>query len=307
MSRSTRVPLPELIRTVARDWVRSACPEESSLFDFIWNALQFESGAPAEVHGDSLSNLGLPFASKARAKSQIVTPYAIVIVSSVMRELFEADRLPVREEVHDAVAKCAEALGADKLKASGLAGSLSDRILSAFLHERAEVRPPIDPSVELPRGKIHIRWMLQGEGQPTEETVSRKEAVSIVKTHEFDIIVDEHLRHVTIAGQHSKSIKQLSNMQRRMLWLVLANVNEFVGYEDIGRSFEIQSATAEGLAQCLHQHASDLRRLLGAAVAERVLGRASGRGWSIEAGQWSFCWLLRTLDLTESQLKVGTS
>lgn len=293
------------IRTIARDWIDSTCPEESALFDLVWNLLLQQRESSASSARDRLSNLGLPFAAEQRIR--LISPYAILIVSSVMRELDELGRTPKRESVYSAVVECAKALGAGHLLTGDRAQSLADKVFSAFLHEQRERPVESDPSQELPHDHVNTLWLLRNDREPSSQIMTRADAVMFAKSRDFDLIIDELVDRLTVSGSPVGRLSGLSKRRQRMLWVVVTNVNCRVSYGDVQQAFGIRGRRPVGLAQHMQQHASAFRRLLGNDLAGRVLPKATGGGWRIAVGEWSFCWLLQSLDTTKSQLVSGGS
>lgn len=295
----------QVVKQIISGWIGQECSEELILLDAVWDRLVDDRVLRSPTSDDKdlrLRDLGLPFAAE---HPPLVAPYAIVTAAAVLEEVLESARRPSLVQVRDAIRQCALAYGAPTHIAERLSG-MAPRVLAAVLNEPVsgdEAGADYAKTVDVPAHSVYLRWAERGEDIQDDIVSCAKAATFLEQKTAFQIVIHETERWIQIQPQERRSISDLSNMDRGMLWLALVHRGDSLEYLTIQRRFNLEpkGSNTDAYRHRLHQYPNRLRKLLGPRLASHVIPKQRQGRWYISR-DWSYCWVRRSVESERSDL-----
>lgn len=231
--RTRTAPFESAITDLAEAFLGLHYPDETAYVPVVLRAIRARPSPEPRSAGDSVANLGLPFAA-ANAVG-LVAPYVIVTLEAVFRELAALGGTPDLDTVRDVVRGAAEAFGASPRLVGELASDLPPKLLDVFQGgplelppaEATKSPPVIGAASSCPAGKLWIELMAPGTVGVHGEWRSVDEALSSVSRLDCDLTVDEP--NGTMWSWHDRkrtprSLGKIGPNLRVFLWMMLTRV-----------------------------------------------------------------------------------
>jgi hypothetical protein len=267
----------------------------------------------------------LPFAD-GKAIS-LTTPYALLTLDAVVREMNVRGEPPVLDMIQAAIRSAARSFGATRRLVKELAEELGPKLQKAFERLILEYRnegeqenaagarrsqPSQGLAVGVPEECLIVEWMNRKGDRFKAEMTSRELDQFLHDTEkEYDLVVDEHTGELRILGAEGWeliSLHRRPDMEsaprgpRGMLWLALTNVGRRITEKAMREVLGIDPRARE---PALYQYRSRLGELLGPNLRDKIVGERSDKVYPVAAKGWSFCWIRLDPDAHKSTLLQG--
>lgn len=280
---------------------------------------------------------GLPFASEQSA--QLVSPFVLLTLDAVMRELNRRGLAPSQLTIDTAVQSAAAAFGASPLVARELVRDVSPKLADLFCNEKSVAEcnvgdRPIGRSTTGTDPVIVTRLSCETPVVSTSEC-PRTEAEKWAYESRYDLVVNELSYLITVRRKGKpkhRPLGEVGRALRALLWLALTNVETTFPFDALRNLCDLEHAVDDKqLSSIVYQYRDRLKKLLGVGLApsglkkprntrnhphtgesgrsqgritviERMLENAGPRTYYVPSVGWSFCWLRRSMHVRDSVL-----
>ncbi len=301
------IEVEQLTRQITEEFVNTELPEEASYFSLIWDATlqKRDQSRGIGTRRLDLSGIGLPMAGNDRV--ELMSPWAILVVSAVLCEMNALGSTPDQAKIEEAIKSSCKALGAREPDVEKLTKNLGWRIFSVCQQARlgdgiGSLKAPRNDSagVKAHSKEVYMDSLLDGNLGRNEKFTSISEAKGKMKGTDCEIIVNEPEHQLFVKGRKKQyeAITEIPPMQRGLLWLVLANVGDYVTHAEIKKVFEDRATAGPNI----YLYRFYLGKLLRINLRDRVMKKGHSKRYLIPKVGWSFCWLRQLRDPAKSEL-----
>ncbi len=278
---------------------------------------------------------GLPFADD-RAE-QLVSPFVLLTLDAVVRELHHLGQTPDLSGIEDAIRGAAKAFGASSRLVGELARDLAPKLASAFAGDPTgtDTTDKVGGSgtASVSENRVVVARLAPGTPEVQTNPCDRADVEALLAETPYDVIVNE-LRHIVIVrpegAEKEQSLGKIGRSLRVLLWLALTHVGRTFEFQDLRTRLGYGETLDETqFSQLVYQYRNRLRRLLGtgavslkkkrrppvgrksgaapvgdthATLIERMLTPGGVRTYHVPASGWTFCWVRSDSDVARSAL-----
>lgn len=294
------------LRTVTHDvasaFIAEQRPSEALMFPAIWEQFLLDLSRQQETpHRETLHDAGLAFDDE--HQSFLATPFVILTVWAVLRELDARDLRPAQTAINAAIRSSAKALGTPKILIEELV-----QVAGAKLAEtlgQLDVPAPKSgghPWAEQLPNEYVVEWLAMGEGDGSEPVKPERGSFSESQVdqrfrrtrRDYVLYVDESVPQMFSSQQNRELWHEMRAQHRAFLHEFLKALRRgFVSYDDLYESVFAESASeVDYLASARSRIKSELDAILGGVLKEHLRAAKGQYRYEIR-GRLPYCWIRR--------------